>query len=271
MSRFFSRHAIRFAAISLGLIPLVVTAVPAADATTSDVWMAHAPRDVSGWEADFVDDFKTSINTSVWGRYEGGPAVGTQSIYRRENVVTDQSVQIGDGVLRLSTTQSADGTWNSGGLSSGRGFAATQGKWVLKAKFDRAPGVGYAFLLYPKGGGWPPEVDIAEGTAGGPHIMSTFHHGTTSNHQQVQRWLYGVDMTQWHTYGVVMEGDVMSFTLDGRVYASFAHAATPTMPMWIGMQAGVKDCSKSTGECLSSATPTSSSILIDWVAHYKKI
>ena len=74
------------------------------------------------------------------------------------------------------------------------GFSATRGKWVIKAKFDRAYGVGYAFLLMPKGGGWPPELDIIEGTMGGPHIMSTFHYGTTSNHLQVQRWIKGVNM-----------------------------------------------------------------------------
>ena len=41
--------------------------------------------------------------------------------------------------------------------------------------------------------------------------------------------------------------------------------------MWIGMQAGVKDCTTSTGECLSAATPASSKISIDWLAHYQQV
>ena len=112
-------------------------------------------------------------------------------------------------------TKYANGGWTTAGMSSGRGFWATKGKWVMKAKFDRAYGVGYAFLLYPKGGGWPPEIDIAEGTAGGPSIMSTFHYGTSTARQQEQRWLYGVNMAAWHTYGVTITTGRIAFTLDG--------------------------------------------------------
>jgi len=233
--------------------------------------MPDAPRNVPGYRADFVDDFKTPLNTAVWGRYEGGPAVGTTSIYRRDNALVHPDATGGDGQLRLSTTQS-DGGWSSAGLSTGRGFAAAQGKWAIKAKFDDAPGVGYAFLLYPRGGGWPPEIDIAEGSAmTGAHIMSTMHYGTVSDHRQIQRWLHGVDLTQWHTYGVVINGDVIEFTLDGRVWGKIEHAATPRVPMWLGLQAGVKDCARSTGECLSARTPVSSNISVDWVAHYEKV
>ena len=77
-------------------------------------------------------------------------------------------------------------------------------------------------------------------------------------------------MTKWHTYGVTMAAGVTSFTIDGRTWATVKSSGTPNVPMWLGMQAGVKDCAKSTGECLSASTPTSSSIQIDWVAHYKK-
>ncbi len=233
-------------------------------------WHNFAPTSLPGWQADFVDNFVGPLNTEVWGRYGGGAPVGAHSVYLRENVVTDQTVEAGDGVLTLTSKQT-NGVWSSGGVSSGRGFAAAQGKWTIKAKFDRAYGVGYAFLLYPKGGGWPPEVDIIEGTMGGKEIMSTFHYGTAAQNFQEQRWLKNVDMTVWHTYGVVISGDVITYTLDGRPFASVTNAAAPRMPMWFGLQAGVKDCAKSTGECLSAATPLSSVITVDWVAHYRQV
>jgi hypothetical protein len=250
------------ALVGLGLLSPTSNAAPAAD-----TWQPDAPTNVSGYRADFIDNFKTPLNTSVWGRYHGGVPVGTTSEYRRENATVDTTAQVGDGVLNMNTLN--DGTWSSAGLSSGPGFSAAQGKWVIKAKFDRAYGVGYAFLLYPKGGGWPPEIDIAEGTAGGPSIMSTFHYSTAN--KMDQHWTYGTDMSKWHTYGVIIDGDVITFTIDGRVTSTTTNTATPRVPMWLGMQAGVKDCAKSTGECLSASTPSSSNITIDWVAHYAKV
>ena len=239
-------------------------------ALVADKWVDRAPTSMPGWKADFVDNFQGPLKTSVWGRYQGGQAIGGHSTYQSANLWVDNDVQVGDGVLKL-TTKKVNGSWTSGGMSSARGFSATRGKWVFKAKFDRAYGVGYAFLLMPKGGGWPPELDIIEGTMGGPHIMSTFHYGTTSNHLQVQRWIKGVNMKVWHTYGVVMSSNRISYTIDGREWASVTTSAVPTMPMWFGMQAAVKNCAKSTGECLSSATPTSANIHVDWVAHYRKV
>lgn len=239
-------------------------------ALVTDKVYDRAPTSLPGWRADFVDNFKGSLNTSVWGRYQGGVAAGASSTYKSANLWVDNGVQVNDGVLKL-TTKKVNGAWTSGGMSSSRGFSATRGKWVIKAKFDRAYGVGYAFLLMPKGGGWPPELDIIEGTMGGPHIMSTFHYGSRSNHLQIQRWIKGVNMSTWHNYGVILESGRIRYTLDGREWASVTTSSVPNIPMWLGMQAAVKNCAKSTGECLSSKTPASASINVDWVAHYKKV
>ena len=254
------------AVAAVGLLALQAPVV--ANAAVADTWMDKAPRSMKGYKADFIDNF-TTLNTGVWGRYQGGAPAGSHAVYRPANAYIDKKVQKGDGVLQIQTKK-VNGRWTTAGMSSGRGFWATLGKWVIKAKFDRAYGVGYAFLLYPKGGGWPPEIDIAEGTAGGPSIMSTFHYGTTKTPKQKQRWLRGVNMSKWHTYGVNVTSGRIAFTLDGRVTSVIKNKATPKVPMWIGLQAGVKNCKKSTGECLSSRTPSSSKISVDWIAHYKK-
>ena len=175
----------------------------ASAALVTDNWVDKAPTSMSGWRADFVDDFRELAEHLCVGSLSGRCPGRRLSTYQPGNLWVDKNVQVGDGVLKL-TTKKVNGSWTSGGMSSARGFSAIRGKWVVKAKFDRAYGVGYAFLLMPKGGGWPPELDIIEGTMGGPHIMSTFHYGTSSNHLQVQRWIKGVNMKVWHTYGVVM-------------------------------------------------------------------
>jgi hypothetical protein len=259
----------RMVRVLVAMAILLGALVPPQSAQATGTWMSRAPRTLPGWTADFADDFKT-LDTSVWGRYAGGPPVGAVSKYQLANASVNNTAHVDDGVLELSTIKTPSG-WTSAGLSSGRGFWATQGKWAIKAKFDRAPGVGYAFLLFPKGGGWPPEVDIAEGTAGGPHVMSTLHWGTSANHQQSQRWLRGLDMSKWHTYGVTLSDGLVEFTVDGRVWSRIENPNSPTVPMWIGLQAGVKKCTEISGECLSPATPSASTIQVDWVAHYKKV
>ncbi|MBA8793372.1 hypothetical protein FHX74_000977 [Friedmanniella endophytica] len=230
-----------------------------------------APTSVPGWTADFVDNFNGPLNVKTWGRYFGGTPTGTVSSYDATNAaVTLNPTNPTDGIFQLNT-HFANGQWSSAGMSSDRGFSAVGGKWVIKAKFDRAYGVGYAFLLYPHGGAWPPEVDFAEGTFGGPSIMATLHYGSAQQNFQIQRWLTKVDMTQWHTYGVIIGANQIDYTIDGRVWGTVQTENTPKVPMWLGVQAGVKDCARSTGECLSSATPTSSNISIDWIAHYKQV
>lgn len=239
--------------------------------STANAWMPSAPTNTPGWKADFVDNFDSALNTAVWGRYGGTVAPrGVHSVYTLDNAqVVGSPLARGGGMLQLRT-KNADGGWTSAGMSSGRGFSAVQGKWAMKAKFDRAYGVGYAFLLYPKGGAWPPEVDLAEGTAGGPSIMSTVHYGTAGQNFQLQRWLHNVNMSTWHTYGVIISDGSIQYTLDGNVWGSVLTDQAPTVPMWLGVQAGVKDCAASTGECLSDQTPLDSAISIDWIAHYQR-
>lgn len=240
---------------TLVAVAMSLLLAPATDANA-------APASMAGWTRDFVDDFN-SLNTKVWGPYEssnnGG---GLLSEYDAANVF------VSGGSLNLKTYKAGTNDWRSAGVSGAKGFSAAKGKWVLRAKFDRAYGIGYAFLLMPKGGGWPPEIDIAEGTAGGPRVMSTLHW--SSSNFTDSRSNYNVDMTQWHTYGVVITDNKAQFTVDGAVWTTINNSNVPRGQMWIGFQAGAKaPISTATGEVVGSKTPQSSKIYIDWVAHYR--
>ena len=244
--------------LMVAMVPLLsgVAVAPVAQADA-------APGDFQGWTRDYVDDFNGPLDVTKWGRYESSTnSIGALSEYDAANVFTAN----GSMVLR---TYNAGGTdWRAGGVSGARGFSAAQGKWTVRAKFDRACGIGYAFLLYPKGGSWPPEVDIAEGTAGGPRVMSTLHWSPANLTDS--RFKFGIDMTQWHTYGVILTDNKVEFTVDGGVWTTINNAGSPTIPMWIGFQSGAKAPSPTaTGEVVDSTTPQSSNIYIDWVAHWK--
>jgi len=125
------------------------------------------------------------------GALYGESSASRLSTWSRDNVYT----QFGDLLINTINT---NGVWTSGGLSSGRGDVRTQGQWLIGAKSDRAPGIGDVFLLDPSNGGWPPEVDIAEGSAGQPRMMSVLHYD--ANNKQVITYLT-VDISQWHTHG----------------------------------------------------------------------
>jgi len=252
------RRALIFSLTALVSMTTPLVAAPSASAAPGQI---DAPADMPGWTRDFVDDFKTPINTALWGRYESStPPAGKLAEWDLANVNNI------DGSMVIRTYNAGGIDWRSGGASSGRGFSATQGKWAIRAKFDRAQGVSYAFLLYPQGGGWPPEIDIAEGTAGSNSIMSTFHWSPSNLRDS--RFKTGVDMTKWHTYGVILSDNKIQFTIDGGVWTTINNSASPRVPMWLGMQTGVKACPTDIGECVGPATPTDSNVYIDWVAHW---
>jgi hypothetical protein len=258
--RGFGRSSLRSIWLRVTLPVMVAISLLVAPGTVANA----APANLPGWTRDFVDDFDR-LNTAVWGVYEssnnGG---GLLSEYDTSNVA------VSGGMMSIRTYNAGGNDWRSGGVSSAKGFSAAKGKWAMRAKFDRAYGIGYAFLLMPKGGGWPPEVDIAEGTAGGPRVMSTLHW-SASNFTD-SRSNYTVDMTLWHTYGVVLSDNKAQFTIDGAVWTTINNANVPRVPMWIGFQAGAKaPISTATGEVVGAKTPQTSKIYIDWVAHWRAV
>src|SRR5665811_1044091 len=134
----------------------------------------------AGWTADWVDDFNVPMDQTKWVAYGWGyqvPGQGAMGRYLQSNTF------MSNGVMSLRT-QYANGEWSSAGVSSGDFYSAVGGRWEVRAKFPVSKGIGYAFLLYPDDGSWPPEVDLAEGRVNGPQIMSTYHWGSNNNQDQ---------------------------------------------------------------------------------------
>ncbi|MDN5725337.1 MAG: glycoside hydrolase family 16 protein [Propionibacteriales bacterium] len=232
----------------------------------------------NGWVADFSDDFSTGPrNQDTWEAYGGGqrPTGGAMGYYERSNVTIDPARESGTMGLRYLYR---DGRWTSSGVSSRPQFSAVQGRWEFRAKFPRGKGLGYAFLLWPDNQQWPPEVDMAEGVVNGPTVSSFYHYGTAQDPRREARERQVPDMTQWHTYGVIMESDRLTYTFDGEPWATVDVAVTTT-PLWIGFQTGAIDPKAVeaqwfeggvTGGVPNAETPADATIQIDWVAHYRK-
>ena len=224
---------------------------------------------IDGWQMDYFEGFDSSIKQTKWVQYGwGDPAVGHGCM----GVMSQRNSFTRDGKLVIRT-QYENGQWSTGGAGSGDVFTASRGRWEVRAKFPKAKGVGYAFLLWPKDEGWPPEIDFAEGRVNGPRVEATYHWDP--DNKQKQASLDNHDMSGWHTYVVIVEKDHIIFTLDGKEWGRIKHPNVPDKQMFLGVQAGAMNpngINKHTETVDSGVpnplTPAVSDIEIDYVAHY---
>ena len=234
----------------------------------------------AGWKLAWSDTFDHSLETSTaqnsWTRYGWGwqaPEFGGMGRYQQSNSFT------ADGVLHIRS-QYTDGVWSSEGIGSGEMHAASGGRWEVRARFPNAKGIGYVFLLWPEGeGNWPPEVDFAEGRVRDPNIAATYHWGTVQDHKQAQETYQNADLTDWHTYGAILdpEKNTLTYTFDGQPIRTLSDPTAPvsSQKFWLGLQTGAQDPHGSFAdqESIDDAVPgketaAASDIEIDWVAHY---
>ena len=83
-----------------------------------------------------------------------------------------------------------------------------------------------------------------------------------SNRSQVQSRLT-IDMTQWHTWGVIWTPSSITYTVDGRAWGSVTTPSEiPNQAMWLTLQ---QQTWCSSGFACPSAPQ---SMQIDWVAEY---
>lgn len=242
------------------------TDVPTTSAAPTDA----LPAD--GWQEDYREDFDQSLEVVNWERYgwdEQPVGDGGLGILRMDNSFTR------DDKLILQTRYE-DGLWTSGGASSNGIFKASRGKWEVRAKLPQSEGLGYCFLLWPADKGWPPEIDFAEGSATNPRIAGTYHWDP--DNKQEQREFQNPDINGWHTYGVIVEENVIIFTLDGKETSRIEKEGITDKEMFLGVQSAPLDPNGQAkawettveGGVPNQKTPAVSEVEIDWVAHYTR-
>lgn len=229
---------------------------------------------IDGWQSDFSDEFdRGPRRNDEWEAYGHGvqrPTGGAMGVYKIENTTIE------NGTLNLRYHY-RDGEWTSAGVSSRPTFHAVGGRWEFRARFPRGQGLGYAFLLWPQDDVGPTEVNIAEGTVNGP-VYTFYHYLTPSGeYEKEERLLEVEDLTQWHTYGVILEGGQVTYTFDGKPWATVEVEQVTDVPLRIAFQTGALDPDKPgarhfgggvPGGVPGEKTPADASIRIDWVAHY---
>jgi beta-glucanase (GH16 family) len=147
--------------------------------------------------------------------------------------------------------------WVTGGVCQ-CGLDQTYGAYFVRSKLT-GPGATQVELLWPAQG-WPPEVDFSETYGPTNTSMATLHYSSANNevHQSIT-----IDMTQWHTWGVIWSPTQISYLVDGKVWATQNVASEiPSQPMTLDLQ-------QQTYCSANYACPTSNvSTDVDWVAEY---
>jgi hypothetical protein len=245
-------------------LPPILGTNPGVVSATTPSGIAMPAGNLPGWQMVFADDFGgTSLNTKSWGTYEGQPGGDPGGWWDPSHVV------VRNGMVELQNYQdpALGSRWVSGGLSSARALKQTFGKYLVRFRMDKGNGIAGIALLWPSGGGWPPEIDFAEDGGGNRSTTSaTLHYGSAND--QVQRSV-ATDFSQWHTIGVEWTPGHLVYTLDGAVWATVVDANVPVVPMEMDLQTQAGTCGDEWNPCADATTPASVNMQVDWVVAYK--
>ena len=214
------------------------------------------------WNVTLADDFNgTEPDPARWTLYDGWSKSQPPSLWQ------PSQVREADGLLSV-TGEWADGQWVTGGLSSAVAGSQLYGRWDIRFRIDPGDGDSYAILLYPKGGGWPPEIDIAE-DAGGDRQSTTATLHYDPDNKQIHSSV-SADFSKWQTIGVISDPGKLSYTLNGKVFGTVTGKAVPNVPMWLGLQVGKKSCVTEYGNCPLGDRFNPVTLQVDWIVRYER-
>jgi beta-glucanase (GH16 family) len=211
---------------------------------------------MTGHSQTFSDDFGGST-LSGWSAYSGQPSGDSGSQWGGASHAV-----VGGGLLSLKTFQDSayNNEWVTGGVS--QNVTHTYGAYFVRSRVTGA-GPTNVELLFPASG-WPPEVDFNEtsGVSTGTSATTIWavNGSGTKSQVQVQQ---SIDMTQWHTWGVIWTPTSVTYTVDGRVWGTVTNASeVPQVAMRLDLQ---QQTWCSSGFACPSAPQ---SMQIDWVTEY---
>lgn len=229
---------------------LTATAAALALSLLTPVTPAHAATvSPPTWQRTLNENFLTASLLSQWAPYSGQPGGNPYGWWSPRHIV------MADGQAQLR------GYWDGGRYTTAGMILWTRpqtyGKYQIRMRFDRAPGIEQVMLLWPVSG-WPPEVDITEGESNGRTMMTS--HWSSTN-QQKHLWT-SIDMRQWHVYALEWTSTALRFTIDGRVVGTMTGAAVPHQPMNLAIQTHAT-------RAVPATTPRAT-MAIDWVRVYRR-
>src|SRR5665213_1058773 len=240
---------------------VVASAFPTGVADNSEP-SGYAPpgsNALAGYTQIYTSDFSGSSLPAGWSAYSGTPGGDPGGQFGG-----NAHIAVGGGLLQLNTflDPAYNNEWVTGGLCQ-CGLSQTYGAYFVRSRVTGAGPTGVE-LLWPVANVWPPEIDFNEtnGSTSGTTATNIWA-ATSTTRSQVQVNL-SINMTQWHTWGVIWTPTSVTYTVDGQVWGTVTNASqVPNQPMTLDLQQQTW-CS-SGWACPSSPQ----SMLVDWVTEYR--
>lgn len=241
--------------------PTAPTTAPATNNSTGTVnssepsgYAAPGASALANYTQTYVTDFTGSTLPAGWNVFTGQPGGDAGSQWGASHA------SVSNGILSLNTFQDPayNNEWVTGGVCQ-CGQSQTYGAYFVRSRVTGA-GPTNVELLWPAASVWPPEIDFNETNGQTDGTSATVHFGSSNG--QSQR-TYSIDMTQWHTFGVIWTPTSITYTVDGNVWGSVTTASeVPQIAMTL-------DLTQQTWCSSGFACPTTpQSMQIDWVAEY---
>jgi hypothetical protein len=218
----------------IGNFPVVTTSpapsfpVGIADVAEPSGYAPPGAGDLPGYQLLYVSDFNGSSLPSGWSVFTGVPSGDRSGQFAASHVV------VSDGVVHLNTWRDAryDNKWVTGGMCQ-CGVARTYGAYFVRSR-NTGPGPNEVQLLWPTSNVWPPEIDFNE--TGDLHTATSWTVHWSSANLIDQRSLI-IDMSRWHTWGVIWSRSAIIFTVDGHEWGRFTTTRDiPDVPMRLDLE-----------------------------------
>jgi len=253
-------------AVALGVTAAVVVfaatpgSITPVSVTTRQPLPSRAP---SGYQLVVAEKFTGTAIPSGWHPYQGQAGSDTGGWWDPSHVT------VSNGALTLRTYRDPANAgprspWVEGGIDLWPSGVLTDGEYLVRSRVTSATGVTQVMLLWPNSDNWPPEIDFNESN-GTSESTATLIWATAAKRHLAQSPALAIDLTQWHTWGVIVTPRTITYTVDGKTWATMANHEQ--VPMHLALQQQVWACGNSSGRaCPSSSTPREVDMLIDWVA-----
>lgn len=227
------------------------------DSSEPSGYAPPGPKALVGYRETYVADFTGTTVPHGWDVYSGIPGGDPGGHFGISHV------QVNEGMLELLTYRDPNfhNGWVTGGLTQ-ENVAKIYGAYFVRSRVT-GKGPNEVELLWPLNNTWPPEIDFNE--TGGSIISSSssLHYG--ADNTVVRSHVY-INMTQWHTWGVIWTPTSVTYTVDGRVWGRYTDAQhIPKIRMTLDFEQRTI-CSEDR-QCPTSPVD----MYIDWVAEYSKI
>ena len=194
------------AANALVLDDLVGTPSPAEPSGMSP----PAVNALAGYTRSYVSDFNNRSLPAGWFVFYGVPGGDPGGHFGLKHV------RVGGGLLQLTTWRDPayQNQWVTGGLCQ-CSVGQIYGAYFVRSRIT-GPGPNEVQLLWPITNHWPPEIDFNETGAKDMSTSSTLHYGPTNlmNLHHLR-----IDMTKWHTWGVIWTATAVIYVVDGTRWA----------------------------------------------------